>query len=187
MPGTIWTIGHSTRSLDEFVSLMAGESVELVADVRRFPVSRRHPQFNREALASDLARFGIGYLHLKALGGRRSRRSTGSPNTGWRVEAFNAYADYMATAEFEAALGELMAAAQPRRAAIMCAEAVPWRCHRRLIADALTVRGWTVRDIIGSGKVDVHRLTDFARVSGTRLTYTAEPLFPNGQESPPAS
>src|SRR5690349_10050125 len=130
MSRSIWTIGHSTRSLDEFVSLLAGESIELVADVRRFPASRRHPQFNKESLAASLSKASVGYVHFAELGGRRHERTPGSPNTAWRVESFNAYADYLATPEFETALAALEARAESRRTAIMCAEALPWRCHR---------------------------------------------------------
>jgi uncharacterized protein (DUF488 family) len=174
----IWTIGHSTRTLENLVTLLAQDSIGAIADVRRFPSSRRHPQFNQDELAAGLARFAIGYRHLQELGGRRSRRATDSPNTGWRVAAFNAFADYMDTPEFESSLNALIALAEQERTAIMCAEALPWQCHRRLIADALVVRGWTVLDIIGPGKVEPHRLTEFARVCGSRLTYPAEPLFP---------
>jgi uncharacterized protein (DUF488 family) len=177
MTRAIWTVGHSTRALEAFVALLAESSIALVADVRRFPGSRRHPQFNREALEAGLGRAGIAYRHLPELGGRRSRRAPGSPNTAWRVEAFNAFADYMATPEFEAGLSELIARAGATRAAILCSEALPWRCHRRLIADALIVRGWTVRDIVRPGKVEPHPLTPFARVAGHRLTYPAEPLL----------
>jgi uncharacterized protein (DUF488 family) len=149
-----------------------------VADVRRFPGSRRYPHFNGEALSESLGLAGIAYRHFGGLGGRRGKRSPGSPNTGWRVDAFNAYADYMAGPEFTAALDDLTSAAVDTRAAVMCSEAVPWRCHRRLIADALIVRGWTVLDIIGPRKVEPRFLTDFARVDGLRLTYPAAPLFP---------
>lgn len=174
---TIWTVGHSTRAPEAFVALLAESSIALVADVRRFPGSRRHPQFNREALEDGLGRAGIAYRHLPELGGRRSRRAAGSPNTAWRVEAFNAFADHMATPEFEAGLSELVARAGATRATIMCSEALPWRCHRRLIADALIVRGWTVWDILRPGKVEPHPLTPFARVEGQRLTYPAQPLL----------
>lgn len=177
MAREIWTIGHSTRELPVFLALLAENSVELLADVRRFPGSRRHPQYGEQALCDALKERGIAYEHIGALGGRRSQRLPGSPNTGWRVKAFNAYADYMAMPEFQEALASLIAHAESRRTAIMCSEAVPWRCHRRLIADALTVRGWTVHDILGAGKVGPHRLTDFARVEGTSLTYPADPLF----------
>ena len=174
----IWTIGHSTRALEAFIALLAESSIGLVADVRRFPGSRRHPQFGREALEAGLNVAGIAYLHLPDLGGRRTRRDPDSPNTAWRVEPFNAYADHMSTPEFESALARLLAGAEASRTAILCSESLPWRCHRRLIADALIVRGWTVHDIFGPGKVEPHALTPFARVAGQRLTYPAEPLFP---------
>jgi uncharacterized protein (DUF488 family) len=173
----IWTVGHSNRDWESFLGLLAGSGIALVADVRRFPGSRRHPHFNREALEAELPRAGIAYRHFGSLGGRRGRRAPGSPNTGWRVEAFNAFADYMDTPEFLEGLGALTACASTARAAVMCSEAVPWRCHRRLIADALIVRGWTVWDIMSAKKVDRHALTEFARVSVDRLTYPADPPF----------
>jgi uncharacterized protein (DUF488 family) len=184
MASEIWTVGHSTRDMATFLGLLAGPPIGLVADVRRFPGSNRHPHFNRDALEAELGRLGISYQHFGDLGGRRSRLSPDSPNTGWRVEAFNAFADYMATPEFETALGDLIARAGRERTAIMCSEALPWRCHRRLIADALIVRGWTVLDIIGPGKVEPHALTEFARVTDDRLSYPAEPLFEPGQPGP---
>ena len=173
MTRAIWTVGHSTRELGAFVALLVESSIALVADVRRFPGSRRFPHFNAEALVESLGRVGVAYRHYPDLGGRRGKRAPGSPNTAWRVEAFNAFADHMATPEFEAGLSELIACAGAARAAIMCSEALPWRCHRRLIADALIVRGWTVRDIFGPSKVEPHPLTPFARVEGPRLTYPA--------------
>lgn len=177
MPQTIWTIGHSTHTIEDFLDLLAGSSIELVADVRRFPGSKRFPQFNREGFESSLSRAGMGYRHYPELGGRRDQRAPGSPNTAWRVEAFNAYADHMATPEFAKALDDLITHASASKTAVMCSEAVPWRCHRRLIADALVVRGWDVRDIIGPRKVEPHGLTEFARVEGERITYPAEPLL----------
>ncbi|HWE35289.1 MAG TPA: DUF488 domain-containing protein [Isosphaeraceae bacterium] len=177
MPATFWTVGHSTRPIDEFLGLLRGMSIGLVADVRRFPGSRRYPHFNEDALAAALAGAGIGYRHVPGLGGRRGKRAPGSPNTAWRVEAFNAFADHMASAEFRGALDELIALAEDRRVAIMCSEAVPWRCHRRLIADALVARGHDVLDILGPGKADPHSLTPFARLVGDLPTYPAEPLF----------
>jgi uncharacterized protein (DUF488 family) len=178
----IWTIGHSTRSLDEFLGLLASSSIEHLADVRRFPSSQRYPHFNRDALEESLKWVGIAYHHFPDLGGRRGRREPGSPNTAWRVEAFNAYADHMATPAFAAALADLIDRARELRTAIMCSEAVPWRCHRRLVADALCVRGWKVLDIIGPGKVEPHRLTEFARVDGERIIYPSHPLLESGQE-----
>jgi uncharacterized protein (DUF488 family) len=180
MPDAVWTVGHSTRDLDAFLDLLAGSLIGLVADVRRFPGSRRFPQFNAEALAEALGRAGVAYRHYPDLGGRRGKRAPGSPNTAWRVEAFNAFADHMATPGFATALDDLTARARDTRTAVMCSEAVPWRCHRRLIADALVARGWSVLDILGPGKVEPHALTDFARVDGTRVTYPAEPLFGDG-------
>lgn len=172
---TIWTIGHSNRSIDEFLDLLAGEQIELVADIRRFPASRAHPHFNGEALAASLAQRAIGYRHFAGLGGRRNTRLADSPNAAWRVDSFNRYADYMTTSEFTASLDELIAVAAERRTAIMCSEAVPWRCHRRLVADALIVRGWEIRDIIAKGPARPHAMTPFARVEAGRLTYPAEP------------
>ena len=171
MPGTIWTIGHSNRTADEFVGLLHDESIGLVADVRRFPGSRTNPQFGGETLAVDLARNGIGYRHLAALGGRRGKPAAGSPNLGWRVASFAAFADYMNTDAFLEGLADLIALAESHRVAIMCSEAVPWRCHRRLISDAMLVRGWTVRDVIGPGQVRDHALTPFARLNDGRLVY----------------
>ena len=158
---TVYTIGHSTRSLEELLALLGESDVRLVADVRAFPSSRRHPQFNRGALASCLPQAGISYRHLAGLGGRREP-VPGSPNGGWQEQALQGYADHMRTGEFQAALAELEAAAAQTPAATMCAEAVWWRCHRRLIADALLVRGWRVEHLgIGASRV-VHELTEFA-------------------------
>jgi uncharacterized protein (DUF488 family) len=171
----IWTIGHSNRSLGEFVELLQCESIEQLADVRRFPGSRAHPHFNREALDAGLREAGIAYRHFAALGGRRSKRLADSPNVGWRVDAFNRYADYMATAEFASELEALIDFAAAGRTAMMCSEAVPWRCHRRLIADALLLRGWQVFDIINRGAAKPHAMTPFARVDHGQITYPAEP------------
>jgi uncharacterized protein (DUF488 family) len=177
MPGEIWTVGHSNHPIDTFTGLLGGASIRQIADVRRFPGSRRHPQFQREALEARLAQAGIAYHHFPGLGGRRTAREAGSPNTGWKVAAFSAYANYMSTDQFNAALTALEDFAQHRTTALLCAEALPWRCHRRLIADALILKGWEVRDIMHSGKIAPHPLTDFARVIGGRLTYPATPLF----------
>jgi uncharacterized protein (DUF488 family) len=148
-----------------------------LADVRRFPGSRRHPQFNQDALAASLADAGIEYRHFVDLGGRRSKRLPESPNTAWRVEQFNAYADYMQSDEFLAALDDLIAAASDKRTAIMCSEALPHKCHRRLISDALLTRGWQVRHLLSPKRIDDHQLTPFARVEGIEITYPAETLF----------
>ncbi len=166
----IFTIGHSTRTLEQFIDLLRAHEVELVADVRTVPRSRHNPQFNRDTLPVALASGGIEYRHLSGLGGLR-RPSPDSPNTGWRNDSFRGFADYMQTAEFVAGLDELLGLAQHWRVAIMCAEAVPWRCHRSLIADALFARGVLAEHIISAGHSQVHRLTPFACAEGTHITY----------------
>lgn len=175
-PPAIYTIGHSTRTAEEFVALLHEHGVRRLVDVRRFPGSRRHPQFGREALAATLAEAGIAYRHEEALGGRRAGDPSAgpSPNTAWRHPAFRAYADYTATPPFQAALARLMADGAERRTVIMCAEAVPWRCHRRLITDALLARGVPVLDIIGPGEARPAVLSEHAvvRADGT-LIYPA--------------
>jgi len=160
---TIHTIGHSTRSLEELLSLLHDAGIALLTDVRRFPGSRRHPQFSRQVMASALESANVGYVHEEGLGGRRSVQP-GSLNGGWRNRAFRGYADYMDTPDFRAALQRLIDRARETSTAIMCAEAVPWRCHRNLIADALFVRGIDVMHILGPGKVDAHSLSAHARV-----------------------
>jgi uncharacterized protein (DUF488 family) len=167
--GTIFTIGHSTRPLEELIALLARNGVMQLADVRTVPKSRRHPQFVREALAGSLPRAAIAYRHFPGLGGLRKPRRD-SINTAWRNEGFRGYADYMQTPAFAQALDELLLwAARPT--AIMCAEAVWWQCHRQLIADALVARGVDVRHILSAAAPERHRLTDFARVEGTRVAY----------------
>jgi uncharacterized protein (DUF488 family) len=177
---TIYTVGHSTRSAEELLALLREPGVELLADVRAFPSSRRHPQFNRDALAAGLEAAGIDYRHIPGLGGRRSPLP-GSPNGGWREVAFQGYADHMRSHEFQDALAGLEEAALVSPTAIMCAEAVWWRCHRRLIADALIVRGWRVEHLgIGDARA-LHQLTEFA-VVGPRgaLSYPpAQGTLPN--------
>ncbi|HEX8690934.1 MAG TPA: DUF488 domain-containing protein [Longimicrobium sp.] len=164
-PRPVYTIGHSTRTIEQFVALLEEHGIELLVDVRRFPGSRRHPQFGSAALAASLAAAGIAYEHAEALGGRRSSEAGAvSPNTAWRHAAFRAYADYMATPAFRAALDRLAALSRERTAVIMCAEAVPWRCHRRLITDALLARGIPVRDITGPGPATPARLSEHAVV-----------------------
>jgi uncharacterized protein (DUF488 family) len=170
----IWTIGHSNRPFEEFLALLRGSSITCVADVRRFTGSSRHPQFGLEQLEPGLGGAGIGYRHFPGLGGRRGRRAPESPNRAWRVESFNAFADHMETSEFRADLESVSVVAQGRRVAIMCSEALPWRCHRRLIADAFVVLGWTVWDIVGPRSVKEHTLTDFAHVEGGHITYPSE-------------
>ena len=172
-PPRIYTIGHSTRSFEEFVRILKSFGVLAVADVRLIPKSRRYPLFADTFLAEHLPAQGIAYLPFKSLGGRRRPRKD-SLNTAWRNESFRGYADFLQTPPFEAALEELMAAARERPTATMCAEAVPWRCHRSLISDALVARGWEVVDIMDEGKGTVHKLPKFARVEGVRVTYPPE-------------
>lgn len=172
---TIYTVGHSTRSLDAFIELLRAHGVQLLADVRRYPRSRRLPHFNDESLAIELPKAGIEYRAFTSLGGRRAAQRD-SINTGWEDAGFRGYADYMQTPEFAAALDALIAVAQQRPTAIMCAEAQPWRCHRRMIADALLVRGWPVLNIMDVHRATPHELTPFAHVEGLRITYPpAEP------------
>jgi uncharacterized protein (DUF488 family) len=170
---TIYTVGHSTRTLDELLAMLTAHGVGGIADVRRFAGSRRVPQFNADNLAVELPRRGLAYLPCPLLGGRR-KPAPGSVNTGWRNASFRAYADYMQTDDFRHGLTNLIDAATARPTAIMCAEAVPWRCHRSLIADALIVHGCKVLDILSVTRADVHKLTHFARVSGKTITYPAE-------------
>ena len=170
MVDQLWTIGHSTRSLQEFRSLLSAHGMQSLIDVRRFPFSRRYPHFNGEPLAAALHEAGILYTHEPGLGGRRKARAD-SINLGWKNESFRGYADYMQTEEFQDALQELMADSRLRPTALLCAEAVPWRCHRSLIADALTARGWTIRHILSPDRADLHALTAFARIEHARLSY----------------
>lgn len=167
---TVYTVGHSTRSFEELVGLLRAHGVRRLVDVRTVPRSRRHPHFSREALVESLPAAGIEYRWLSELGGLRRPRPD-SPNTGWRNESFRGFADHMQTAGFAAAVDELLALAQGDDLAIMCSEAVPWRCHRSLVGDALLVRGAKVLDIMSAGKATPHRLTPFARVAGTEVTY----------------
>lgn len=167
----VWTIGHSNRELEDFLALLRENGITLLVDVRRFPASRSFPHFNAEPLTAALQSAGIGYRHMLELGGRRGGKTGDSPNVGWRVAAFNAYADHMQTEEFRRGVEELVDLARRERPAIMCSEAVPWRCHRRLIGDALLVRGCRVRDIMGPRQVRDHELTDFAEVEGESITY----------------
>jgi uncharacterized protein (DUF488 family) len=166
---TVHTIGHSTRTIEAFVDFLNAHEIQLLVDVRRWPGSRRHPQFNREALSASVKSNGIEYLWRGDLGGFR-RPASDSPNTAWRVSAFRAYADFMLTDEFERIMNEMETLAEEKRTSLMCAEAVPWRCHRQLLADAFIVRGWNVCDIIGDGDHE-HKLPAFARVEGTRIYY----------------
>lgn len=172
MSRTIWTIGHSTRMRDEFLALLHAHKIRLLVDIRTIPRSRHNPQFNTEALAQHLAEAAVGYQHSAQLGGLRKPRRD-SINLGWRNESFRGYADYMQTEEFQRAVEELIAYGTKTRTAIMCAEAVPWRCHRSLIADALAVRGWEVRHILSATEATPHQLTSFAKIEDGMVTYPA--------------
>jgi uncharacterized protein (DUF488 family) len=176
---TIWTVGHSTRPIDEFIDVLRAHEIRLLVDVRTIPRSRHNPQFNTDMLAESLKEAGLGSLHMPALGGLRKARKD-SINNGWHNASFRGYADYMQMAEFWNALEELMMHSRQSRIAIMCAEAVPWHCHRSLIADALVTRGWEVRHILSQVKADEHRLTPFAVLDGTTVVYPqpADPLDP---------
>ena len=169
----ILTVGHSTRPIGEFIELLKAHAVARVVDVRTVPRSRRNPQFDQDALPGALAAAGIGYTHLPALGGLRRARPD-SLNTGWRNASFRGYADYMQGPQFAAALEAAIALAKKEQIALMCAEAVPWRCHRSLIADALLARGIGAEDISSPTRRSPHRLTPFARVRGTEITYPPE-------------
>lgn len=167
---TIWTIGHSTRPIEEFIGLLRVHQIGLLVDVRTVPRSRYNPQFNMDTLAQSLRDAGLQYHHSPGLGGLR-KATKDSINDGWRNASFRGYADYMQTEEFHRALEELMAYGRDKNTAIMCAEAVPWRCHRSLIADALVNRGWDSRHIMSETKADQHKLTPFAKSEKGTLTY----------------
>ncbi|GGG54262.1 hypothetical protein GCM10011374_16450 [Kocuria dechangensis] len=169
-PRTVYTVGHSTRSAEEFVELLREFGVQELVDIRTVPRSRTNPQFNLDQLPGTLAAAGIGHTHCKGLGGLRPT-SKDSVNTAWRNESFRGYADHMQTDEFRAALAELESLAEERTVAVMCAEAVWWRCHRSLVAEALLVRGHDVQHIMGPGKLTPATLRDFAVVDGDRITY----------------
>ena len=169
----IWTIGHSTRTIDEFISLLEGNEIKLLADVRAFPGSKRYPQFNKDALAESLTAHGIGYEHFPELGGKRKSRPD-SRNTVWRNASFRGYADYMETEQFRKGIGRLLeVAVEAGPTAIMCAEAVWWRCHRSLIADYLKARGAEVLHVLGTNKFEPHPFTSAARIVNGELSYEA--------------
>lgn len=170
---TVHTIGHSTRPVNEFIDLLRAQGITQLVDIRTIPKSRHNPQYAGEALAESLTAAGIRYVYLKALGGLRSSRKD-SPNEGWRNKSFRNYADHMQTEVFQDGLAELIQLAEQAPTAIMCAEAVPWRCHRSLVADALLIRGIEVFDIINPGKTSPQKLTSFAVVDGTTITYPPE-------------
>jgi uncharacterized protein (DUF488 family) len=173
----IWTIGHSTRTIDNFISLLQENGIKLVVDVRMFPGSKRYPQFNRELLAASLSKHRIGYQHFPELGGRRKTKPD-SHNTAWRNASFRGYADYMETTEFAKGIERLLDLARDSGpAAIMCAEAVWWRCHRSLISDYLKVRGIEVIHILDSGKTEPHSYTSAAHIVNGELSYANDSLL----------
>jgi uncharacterized protein (DUF488 family) len=167
---TLYTIGHSNRTLEFFIGLLLGYEIQRLVDVRTIPRSRHNPQFNRETLPEDLKSVAIAYTHMPGLGGLRHARKD-SVNMGWENASFRGYADYMQTVEFEKNLEKMIALGQKERVTFMCAEAVPWRCHRSLIADALTVRGVPVRHIMSRVSAPRHEITPWAHVSGQQITY----------------
>ncbi|MEO8881715.1 MAG: DUF488 domain-containing protein [Gemmatimonadaceae bacterium] len=169
-PATLWTVGHSTHPIEEFLDLLRAHDVTRIADVRRFPGSRAHPHFNPDALAASLAEGGIAYTPMLSLGGRRKPRAD-SPHVAWRNDAFRGYADYMDTPEFASAADELATLALADRVAVMCAEAVWWRCHRSMIADYFKATGWTVLHILDAREAKEHPYTAVARVVDGILTY----------------
>ena len=176
-PGSarVLTLGHSTRSLEDFLSLLRAHGVQCVVDIRTVPRSRRNPQFDKMTLPGALQQAGIGYKHMADLGGLRKPRRE-SPNGGWKNASFRGYADYMQTDEFAANLEELLSLAQNQRIALLCAEAVPWRCHRSLVADALTVRNIPVEHILSAVRRQEHRLTPWAKVHGSQISYPPDSL-----------
>jgi uncharacterized protein (DUF488 family) len=169
----IFTIGHSTRTLTDFIKILQTYNITEVVDIRTIPKSRHNPQFNEEHLKKILGHHHISYIHLADLGGLRHTRAD-SINTGWHNASFRGYADYMQTKEFEKGIEELCALAEKKTVVIMCAESVPWRCHRSLVGDALLVRHYDVEDIYSETNVKPHTLTSFAKVHGTSITYPAD-------------
>ncbi|MHB1558836.1 MAG: DUF488 domain-containing protein [Isosphaeraceae bacterium] len=169
------TIGHSTHSLDVFLTLLTQHGIEALADIRRYPGSRKHPQFHRDSLAAALPRSGVEYHWFEALGGRRKETGGSTRNLGLRNESFRAYADYMATPEFREAVGRLLGLAERKHTAFMCSEGLYWRCHRRLVADYLLARGIVVQHILPDGKLRAHTLTAGARIELGELSYPPQP------------
>lgn len=168
----VYTIGHSTLAIEDFLAILKAYEIRRLIDIRTVPRSRHNPQFNRDELPKTLKKGGIEYLHMAELGGLRHARKD-SINTGWRNASFRGFADYMQTPEFAAGVEHLIELATEKPSAIMCAEAVPWRCHRSLVGDAVTARGMPVFDIFNATKAEPHRMTPFAKVDGIRVTYPA--------------
>ncbi len=172
MSGRIYTVGHSNHTIQEFVKILQAYKLRLLVDVRTIPKSRHNPQFGKERLKKALAHHGIAYLHMDGLGGFRHTNKN-SVNMGWRLKSFRGYADYMQTVEFKKNLRRLIALSKRKRLAIMCAEALPWRCHRSLIADALLAYGYPVQEIFTKSSLRPHKLTSFAKIRGKEITYPA--------------
>lgn len=170
---TIWTIGHSTHSLEEFIAMLQSSRIQLIADIRNYPGSRRYPHFNKDVLEKFLSQYNIGYVHVRTLGGRR-KPNPGSKNTSWRNLAFRGYADYMETADFKTGIEQLEKMAITQRTAYMCSEAVWWRCHRSMVSDYLKAHGWKVMHIMGIGKEEEHPYTSPARIVNDELSYKVE-------------
>lgn len=166
----LWTIGHSTKPIEDFLALLRSHGIRRLVDVRTIPRSRHNPQYDTEVLAAHLKKAKLTYLHMPQLGGLKKAKKD-SVNVGWKNASFRGYADYMQSEQFQNALEQLMADSRETPTAVMCAEAVPWRCHRSLIADALLIRGWKVQHIMTKRKADSHRLTRFAVVEADRITY----------------
>jgi uncharacterized protein (DUF488 family) len=181
VPSSLYTVGHSNHPLPHFLALLTANEIQTIADVRRFPGSRRHPHFSQAALSESLNELGIAYQHFPALGGRRSTKKDDTADSAWRVSAFAAYASYMLSPEFSSAFTELSRIASNSRTAIMCSEALPWRCHRRLIADQFLAAGWSVFDIMSATSTKPHELPEFAVIAAGQVTYPApqQRLFDN--------
>jgi len=170
----IWTVGHSNHPIERLVEILKAHSIERIVDVRRFPASRKWPHFNAPALATSLPAAGIEYVGISELGGRRKPRAD-SPHVAWRSDAFRGYADYMETEEFVRELARAMSLARERRSALMCAEALPWRCHRSVLADAFLAHGWEAFEILSEKEARSHELPGFARLDGERVIYDRQP------------
>jgi uncharacterized protein (DUF488 family) len=170
----IWTVGHSNHPMEKFFDILKAHSIERILDVRRFPASRKWPHFNAQALAKSLPAAGIDYAGMPELGGRRKPRAD-SPHVAWRTDAFRGYADFMDTEEFAGELARAMSLARERRSALMCAEALPWRCHRSVLADAFLARGWKVFEVLSEKEARPHDLPGFARQEGEKVIYDRAP------------